>query len=198
VTTAGLLPAFYTPYLQFTYAERTVLVRTAGEPAAVIPGIRQAVRAVDPDLALYDVGPLRDRLSDAWAKQRFTATILAAFAAIALVLAGVGVYGVVAQTVGERRREMGIRVALGATPHDVVRLVVRRGMALPMLGVAAGVVASLLATRTLRALLYGVSATDPRALAAVAAFLTLVALAAAYLPARRAARVDPALVMRAE
>jgi putative ABC transport system permease protein len=192
------LPAVYTPYLQFTYAQRTVMVRTAGDPAAVARAVREAVRTVDPDLALYDMGPLTARLGDAWAKQRFATVVLGAFAAVALILAAVGVYGVVAQMVGERTREIGVRVALGAGPGDVVRLVVRQGMALPMLGIVVGGVASVVATQALRALLFGVSAGDPRVLVLAAGFLAAVALAATYLPARRAARVDPGIVLRGD
>lgn len=191
-------PAVYTPYLQFTYATRTVMVATGGEPAAAMRAIRTAVRDVEPDLALYDFGPLASQLGDAWARQRFTTGVLTAFAALALVLAATGVFGVVAGAVNERRREIGIRLALGATPRDVSRLMVRRGMSLPVLGLLVGVALALPAAQVLRGLLYGVTATDPRALVLVVTVLAGVALVAAIVPARRASRVDPRISMQAE
>jgi putative ABC transport system permease protein len=191
-------PAVYTSYLQFTYAARTVMVSTAGEPAATMRAIRTAVRDVDPDLALYDFAPLTRQLGDAWTKQRFTAGVLTAFAALALVLAATGVFGVVAGAVNERTREIGIRMALGATPGDVGRLVVRQGMSLPIVGLIVGAALALPASQALRGLLYGVTATDPRVLVIVIAVLAAVALGATVVPARRATRVDPRISMQAE
>jgi len=191
-------PAVYTPYLQFTYATRTVMMRTAGNPAASLRAVRSAVRDVEPDLALYDFDVLTTRLGDAWSRQRFTSGVLAAFAALALVLAATGVFGVVATAVADRTREIGIRLALGATPADVVRLIVRQGMALPMLGLAIGVAFAFPAARTLRGLLYGVSATDPRVFVTVITSLTAMTLLATIIPARRASRVDPRVTMQAE
>jgi predicted permease len=191
-------PAVYTPYLQFTYATRTVMVRVSRDPSAVLPAIRNAVRDVDADLALYDFGVLTEQLGGAWAKQRFTAVILTAFAVLALVLATTGVFGVVASLVSERTREIGIRVALGATSGDVVRLVVRSGMRLPLIGLLVGAVLALPASRALRGLLYGVEPGDPRVLGVVAALLALVALVATLIPARRATRVDPRISMQAD
>jgi len=191
-------PAVYTPYLQFTYATRTVMVRTSGDPAQLLPAIRNAVRAVDPDLALYDFGLLTEQLGDAWAKQRFTSGVLATFATLALFLAATGVFGVVASVVSERTREIGIRVALGATTADVLRLVLRQGMRLPVIGLIIGAILAIPASQALRGLLYGVSPTDPRVFALVVVTLALVALAATLVPARRAARVDPRIAMRAE
>jgi predicted permease len=191
-------PAVYTSYLQFTYATRTVLLRTTRDVASTIRGVRDAVRSVDPDLALYDVGLLSEQLGSAWAKQRFTTALLAAFAALALMLAATGVFGVVANLVSERTREIGIRMALGATPSDVGRLVIRQGMRLPMLGLVVGMLLAIPAARSLRGLVYGVSTHDPRVFAAVVALLGLIALAATWVPARRATRVDPRISMAAE
>jgi ABC-type antimicrobial peptide transport system permease subunit len=160
--------------------------------------VRDAVRAVDPDLALYDLGLLRDQLGNAWAKQRFTSGLLAAFAALALILAATGVFGVVASRVAERTREIGIRMALGATPANVGRLVVRQAMAMPVLGLVVGAAFAVPAGRTLRGLLYGVTPGDPRVFALVVASLAIVALLASVIPARRATRVDPRISMRAE
>jgi putative ABC transport system permease protein len=191
-------PAVYTPYFQFTYASRTVMVRTAGDPAAAMPAVRAAVRSAEPDLALYDAGLLTHQLGDAWARQRFTTGVLAAFAALALVLAATGVFGVVASGVSERTREIGIRIALGATPTTVGRMIVRQGMVLPAAGLLIGAVLAVPSAQALRGLLYGVSATDPRVFAAVIVVLAAVALVATIVPARRATRVDPRISMRAE
>jgi predicted permease len=191
-------PAVYTSYLQFTYATRAVLLRTTRDAASTIRGVRDAVRSVDPDLALYDVGLLSEQLGGAWAKQRFTTALLAAFAALALVLAATGVFGVVANLVSERTREIGIRMALGATPGDVGRLVIRQGMRLPVIGLVVGMLLSIPAAQSLRGLVYGVSTHDPRVFAAVVALLGLIALAATWIPARRATRVDPRISMAAE
>ena len=192
------IPAVYTSYLQFTYATRTVMVRTAGEPASSIRGVRDAVKRIDPDLALYDLGLLTEQLGGAWARQRFMSGVLAAFAALALVLAATGVFGVVSTLVNERTREIGIRMALGATPRDVGRLVIAQGMRLPVLGLGVGLVLAIPAVRSLRGLVYGVSPHDPRVFVAVALVLALVALLATVIPARRATRVDPRIAMAAE
>jgi len=191
-------PAVYTSYLQFTYATRTVMVRASGDPGATMRSIRAAVRSIDPDLALYDLGLLTDQLGGAWAKQRFTSVVLAAFAALALLLAATGVFGVVASLVTERTREIGIRIALGATPADVGRLVIRQGMRLPVAGLILGALLAVPASRALRGLLYGVTPADPRVLVVVVAVLASIALAATFIPALRATRVDPRISMRAE
>jgi putative ABC transport system permease protein len=191
-------PAVYTSYLQFTYATRTVMVRTSGDARAAMRGVRDAVQSIDPDLALYDFGLLSEQLGGAWAKQRFTSAVLAAFAGIALLLAATGVFGVVASLVSERTREIGIRIALGATPANIGRLVIRQGMRLPLGGLAIGMVLAFPAAQALRGLLYGVSPRDPRVFGAVAMLLALVALIATIVPALRATRVDPRVAMQSE
>jgi len=191
-------PAVYTSYLQFTYAWRTVMVRTTGNPTLATRGVREAVRTIDPDLALYDLGVLTEQLGGAWAKQRFLSAILAAFAGLALLLAATGVFGVVASLVSERTREIGIRIALGATPGDVGRLVIGQGMRLPIAGLIVGTVLSIPAAQTLRGLVYGVSPHDPRVFVFVVVVLALIALLATVIPARRATRVDPRISMSAE
>ena len=193
-----LIPAVYTSYLQFTYAYRTVMVRATGDPATTIRGVRDAMKRVDADLALYDLGLLTKQLGGAWAKQRFTSGVLAAFAALALVLAATGVFGVVASLVSERTREIGIRIALGATPGAIGRLVIVQGMRLPALGLAVGLVLAIPAAQLLRGLVYGVSPHDPRVFAFVVTLLAFVAVAATVIPARRATRVDPRISMAAE
>jgi putative ABC transport system permease protein len=192
------VPAVYTSYLQFTYSWRTVMLRTTGDAAPAIRGVRDAVKSIDQDLALYDLGLLTQQLGGAWAKQRFMSAVLAAFASIALLLAATGVFGVVASLVTERTREIGIRIALGATPADVGRLVIGQGMRLPIVGLAAGMLLAIPAAQTLRGLVYGVSPNDPRVLAIVALAITLVVLVATCIPARRATKVDPRISMAAE
>jgi len=140
---------------------------------------------------------MEDRLGDSSAGRRFDTILLSGFAVIALLLAGMGIYAVVAHSVGQRTREVGIRVALGATGKDVVALVVREGMTAPVIGLAIGVMGSLAFTRVLRSALYGVSATSLVAHASLTAVLTLVGVVACYVPARRAARVDPAVALKA-
>jgi putative ABC transport system permease protein len=189
-------PDFYTPYAQFTYASRAVMVRTLGDPAAAVPAIRRAVQRADPALPLYEVRTMNEQLGDSTAGRRFDTMLLLAFAVVALLLAGMGIYAVVAHSVAQRTREVGIRVALGATGPDVVGLVVREGMTVPLIGLAVGVVLSLGLTRVLQASLYGVSATNPLVYAVLVATLAVVGAAACYVPARRAARVDPVVALK--
>jgi ABC-type antimicrobial peptide transport system permease subunit len=137
-------------------------------------------------------------LGDSWAKHRFDALLLGGFATVALLLAASGIYGVVAYAVSQRTREMGIRLALGATPGAVLRLVVREGMALPLTGVAIGAAAALGLTRILRASLYGVTPTEPRVFAAMLGLMLLVAVAACLVPARKATRADPLEVLKTD
>ena len=191
-------PDFFTPYAQFTYASRMVMVRTAGDPGGVVVGIRTAVRSVDPDLPLFDVQTLRERLGGSWSKHRFDALLLGGFAAVALLLAASGIYAVVAHAVSQRTREMGIRLALGATPAAVLRLVVREGMMLPLAGMALGVGGSFALTRVLRASLYEVAPTDSGVFAVTTGLMLLVAVVACLLPARRATRADPLEALRSE
>jgi predicted permease len=193
-----IIPAVYTSYLQFTYSTRAVMVRTSGDPTATLRGVRDAVKRVDPDLALYDLGVLTEQLGGAWAKQRFTSGVLTAFAALALVLAATGVFGVVASLVSERTREIGIRMALGATPGAIGRLVIAQGMRLPIFGLAVGMILAIPAAQALRGLVYGVSPHDPRVFGVVVLVLGGVALVATVIPARRATRVDPRISMAAE
>ena len=189
-------PDFYTPYAQFTYAARTVLVRSLGDPAALVPAIRAAVRRVDPNVALREVRTMMEQLAFATAGRRFDTTLLAAFASIALLLATMGIYAVVAHTVAQRTREVGIRIALGANARDVVAMVIREGMTIPAVGLVAGVAGSLALTRVIRTALYGVSATNPGAYVLLTAMLAGCGIAACYFPARRAARVDPLVALK--
>jgi predicted permease len=178
------------PYLK-------VVVRGAGDPAQLAGAVRAAVRAADPALPLDKLSTMRELMSESVARQRFYATLLAAFAASALLMAAAGMYGVVSYAVTRRTRELGVRVALGATAADVLRLVVGRSGRLAVTGIALGALGALWGTRVLRGMLYDVTPTDPAVLAGVAVLLAAVALVASWLPGRRAARVDPAVTLRA-
>lgn len=189
-------PDFYTPYAQFTYASRAVLVRSLGDPAALVPAMRNAMRRVDPSLALYEVRTMEQQMGDATAGRRFDTALLAIFAVIALLLAAMGIYAVVAHGVAQRTREVGIRMALGATSEQVVSMVVGEGMMLPIVGLVIGIAGSLALTKAIQSALYGVSATNPLVYAVLTVLLACLALAACYLPARRASRVDPLIALK--
>ena len=176
----------------------SMVVRTAGDPALLAEPVRAAIREVFPGQAFEEVVPFRSKLSDAASTPRFFTVLVGIFGTLALALAAVGLYGVVSYTVRQREREMAVRLALGAPPSRVTRLMLRQGMMPVLLGLAIGLLAAVASTRVLRSLLFEVSATDPWTFAAVAALLGAVALAASYLPSRRAARVQPAMMLRAE
>jgi putative ABC transport system permease protein len=175
-----------------------VVARAAGDPAALAPPVRRESRAVDPAQPLYRVRTMEDVVAESISTQRLSATLLAFFAAVALLLAGVGIYGVMSYAVTQRRHEIGVRMALGARPRDVLRLVVGQGMALTLVGLAVGLAGAFALTRVLSSLLYGVSATDPFVFLTVPFALAAVALAANLVPARRAMRVDPLVALRYE
>ena len=189
-------PDFYTPYTQFTYATRTVLVRTRGAPNAVVPALRRAVRNIDPNLALFDVRTMEESMRDSWARLSYQMRLLGGFAAAAIVLAGTGIFAVIANAVGDRRREIGVRVALGATPAQVAAAVGRHGASPAMFGVGIGLACAALAGRVLASSLYGVRALDVGVLASVVATSAVVILLATYLAARRALTIEPVEAMR--
>jgi putative ABC transport system permease protein len=176
----------------------TIVARTAGDPTRLVPGIRAVVRELDPGLALDDVRPMSAVHRDALARARFLTTLLLLFAAIGLVLAIVGVYGVLSQLARRRTREMGIRIALGATAPHVRWMIVGHGLALAAGGLAIGAAVAVVATRAMRGLLYGVAPVDPLTFVVVSVVLALTGLAAAWVPARRASRADPVVVLRGE
>jgi putative ABC transport system permease protein len=174
-------------------------VRSSGvEPMALAQSVRSAVLALDRNQPIYDVKPLPQIVADSVALKRLAMLLLSVFAIVAVFLAASGIYGVVAYTVTQRTREIGVRMALGAQQHDVLRLIVGQGLALTLCGVAIGLAASFALTRLLESLLFGVSATDPLTFAGVALLLTIVALLACYLPARRASRVNPVTALHYE
>jgi predicted lysophospholipase L1 biosynthesis ABC-type transport system permease subunit len=190
-------PAAYLSFYQSPRGRMMLYLRAAGDPIALAPAARRAIHDLAPDLPVYDIKSMAVRVADATSYARFSALLLALFAAIALALATLGVYGVVSFAVSQRTRELGIRVALGATRRDVMRLVVGHGVALAVVGGAFGLAAALAATRVLRSLLYGVEPSDPATFLGVAALLAAAAVVASWIPARRAARVDPAGVLKA-
>ncbi|MBX6365223.1 MAG: ABC transporter permease, partial [Gemmatimonadetes bacterium] len=191
-------PALYLPLAQAPGGSGVLLVRTAGDPARLAEPVRGAIHAVDPGLAVYGVEPLEATFLASIAQRRFTMLVLGAFAAVALLLALVGVHGVLSYTVSQRQAEMGIRMALGASRRDVVALVLRGGLGLALLGTALGLVGALAGSRVLASLLYGVGPLDPVTFLGVPAAVLAAAALASWLPARRATRVDPIVALRAE
>ncbi|TAM80888.1 MAG: ABC transporter permease [Acidobacteria bacterium] len=189
---------FYLPYFQLPGDSMQLAVRTAADPDSIVSAVRAQVRATDPGQPLYHVATLEQTLSESLAPRRFNMFLLGIFAAIALALATIGIYGVMAFSVAQRTREIGIRMALGAERKEVLRLVISQGLGLALLGVAIGIVGALALTRFLASLLYGVKPTDPLTFVAVPIILIVVALAACYIPARRAAKVDPMVALRYE
>jgi putative ABC transport system permease protein len=190
--------AVYLSYRQLPRSGMALVLRGAVEPSSLAPALRNAVREIDPALPVYDVMTMEERLSNSVAARRLNLLLLGGFAALALLLAGVGVYGVISYVVTQRRHEIGIRMALGAQTSDVMRLFIKQGMTLALFGVALGSAGAFALTRVMESLLFDVSPGDPLTFACVALFLSLVALAACYLPARRAARVDPLASLRRE
>jgi putative ABC transport system permease protein len=176
----------------------TLVIRTGGNPLNLAPSIRQAVAGIDKDQPVVDISSMESLLSASLAKARFSTLMLGVFAGVALLLAVIGVYGVVAYSVAERTREIGIRVALGALQKDVVQMVLRQGLLLAAAGAGFGVVAALGMTRLMVSLLFGTSAGDPATFVCVTCLLIAVALSACYIPARRAARIDPMVALRYE
>jgi ABC-type antimicrobial peptide transport system permease subunit len=163
---------------------------------AALGAVRNEVAALDKDMAIDDVKTLEQYLVDSVAQPKFSALLLTIFACVAMILTAVGLYGVIAYSAAQRTHEIGVRVALGAQGRDVIRLVIGQGMRLALIGLAFGLVAAFALTRLMRGLLYGVSAADPMTFAGAALLLCAVALAACYLPARRATKVDPMIALR--
>lgn len=175
-----------------------VVLRTTQDPASVTADVRQAIHSVDPDLPIANVRTLANIVSNSMTEPLFSALLLAAFGGLALLLATIGMYGVISYSVAQRTQEIGIRMVLGARPHSVFRMVLSQGTRLAALGIAIGIVAALAVTRVMNSFLYGVGATDPLTFAVVALLLLAVALLACYIPARRAMRVHPMVALRHE
>jgi putative ABC transport system permease protein len=191
-------PQMYTPFPQTPWPFLSAIVKARGDAAAAAASLRTAITSVDASQAVSDVKTVTDFVAASIATPRFTATLVGTFAATALLLAGFGVFSVIAYSVAQQRREIGIRVALGAQPADIRSLVVGQAFRLGVTGLVAGLAAALAAARVMASLLFGVSPADPATFGAVSAALLFVLLIAAYLPARRATRTDPMIALRTE
>jgi putative ABC transport system permease protein len=194
----GAEPMIYTPQSVRVWSFMSFMVRTKGDPLALANAARQAISAVDKTLAVSKVATLEEVVARTVARRRGLMILIGAFAAVALLLAMVGIYGVLSYTVSQRTQEIGVRMALGAARRDVLRLVIGQGMSLAGAGIAIGLVASFGLTRLLAELLYGVGPRDPLTFIGVPLLLAVVAFAACYAPARRATRIDPIQALRHE
>jgi putative ABC transport system permease protein len=188
----------YFPFAQIPSGGMTVILKAAGDPNQLIAAVRQQVKAIDPDQPIYSVRTMDDIRSESVAPERLNLTLLSIFAGLALVLAVVGIYGVMSYTVTQRTHEIGIRMAIGAQPRDVFRMVIGQGMMLAFVGVVCGLIGAFGLTRLMASMLFGVEPTDPLTFAAIAVLLTGVALVACYVPGRRATKVDPVVSLRYE
>ena len=188
----------YVPYLQLPDFVMILAVRTRGEPAELAAAIRREVATVDPDQAVFSLQTMEQLVSDSKSRRRFQTLLLTVFATLAVILAAVGVYGVMAYAVSQQTREIGIRMALGASRGDVIRIVLGQGFVLVLLGAGAGIAGALALTRLLSGLLYGIAAIDPLSFIGASLLLAAIALMACYIPARRAAKIDPMVALRYE
>ena len=189
-------PQIYVSLLEHIQRPFSYVLRTSGDPLAIAGAVRREIASIDPDLPIARVATMADLESRALARERFNALMLGVFAATALLLAAIGLYGVMAYLVSQRTAEIGVRLALGGRPGDVIRLVIGEGMAMALAGIVVGVVASLALSNLVRGLLYGVAPIDPFTYIAIGTVLAIVAFIASAIPARRAARVDPVASLR--
>jgi predicted permease len=191
-------PQVYLPEQQMSYPALAIVVKTDGDPMAALPVLKRETAALDPRLALSRAQTVEHVFSDSLARRRFSMALIAIFAGSAVVLAMVGLYGVIALSVSQRRREIGVRMALGARPSDVLRLVLNDGLRITAIGVAIGLLGAVAVSRVLATLLYDVSPTSAPVYALATAGVALVTLVATLIPARRATRIDPTSAIRAE
>jgi predicted permease len=190
--------SIYHPHEQFPIGTMFVVIRTAGEPAQIVPAVTKEIQALDPELPAFDLMTMDQRLSQSLARRRFSTLLLGAFAVVALILAAIGIYGVIAYSVAQQTQEIGIRMALGATPAKIKQMVVGRSLIVTIAGVITGLATARALTRVMASLLFGVSATDLPTFLVPPLILAAIALLASYFPARRAARVDPTVALRSE
>jgi ABC-type antimicrobial peptide transport system permease subunit len=188
----------FLPDKQDVNSDMSLAVRGDGDAAALASAVRDTARGIDPGVTLWQIRPMQGLLDDHLAPRRLALLLVQGFAAVALALALIGIYGVLSYTVSQRRPEIGVRMALGATPSGILRMTIRDGLRLAVPGVALGIVAALLLTRLAGAVLFNVSPGDPVSYVVLSAAVLGVALAACYLPARRAARIDPITAIRVE
>jgi putative ABC transport system permease protein len=191
-------PQMYSATSQSPPRGATLVMKTEADPSSLISAVRSEIRNIDAGLPLYNIRPMEQLTRESMARPRFNTFLIALFAALALLLASVGIYGVMSYSVTQRTHEIGVRMALGAASTDITRMIVWHGLKVSLAGVTVGLGASFALTWLMKSLLYGVSATDPLTFAAIAALLTLVAMVACYIPARRATRVDPMIALRYE
>ncbi|HYP01333.1 MAG TPA: FtsX-like permease family protein, partial [Pyrinomonadaceae bacterium] len=191
-------PMVYWAHPQLVYSEMTIVMRTNGNPMNLAAAARREIQSIDKDQPVADVRTMQSWIDELTARSRFGTLLLTIFAGLALILAGIGIYGVMSYSVTQRTHELGIRIALGAKTRDVLKLILGRGLALTLTGIVLGLVASLALTRFLSSLLFGISATDPVTFGGLALLLTAVALVACYVPTRRAMKVDPMVALRNE
>jgi putative ABC transport system permease protein len=191
-------PSLYYPLASRVWPLMDVVVRTDGSPEALLPAIRQKVYELDAGLALANVRTMEQWVSNSAAQPRLNTVLLSIFAAVALLIAAIGIYGVVAYSVSQRTGEIGVRTALGGTPRDILRLIVSEGMKVALIGIGTGLVAGLALGRTVSSLVFGVPVWDPVTFTGVAVALASVAFAACTIPALRASRVDPMIALRYE
>jgi len=189
-------PTIYVPFWQSPWPSAGLAVRTAGDPAAMTKSLGAAIRSLDPDLPMAGTATMEKVVADSHAGDRFSTVLMASFAALALLLAVLGIYGVIAFVVAQRTHEVGLRLALGAGRLDVLRMVLGEGIRLSAMGLAAGLAGAWLVGRAMQSMLYGVKALDLTAFGAVAGILMVSALLACYIPAQRASRVDPVIALR--
>jgi predicted permease len=190
--------AVYFPFEQYVARNMFLVIRTTIDPASTISTITKEIQSIDPEMPIFDVGTMDQRLSDSLASRRFAMLLLGLFAVVASLLAAIGIFGVIAYTVNERTHEIGIRLALGAQPSGILQLVIKQAVALTSVGVAIGLGCAFALTRVLAAMLFGISTTDVFTFASTPVVLAVVALLASYLPARRASRVDPMVALKCE
>jgi putative ABC transport system permease protein len=194
----GMQPAMYLSLTQFTLPFMSVVIRTEAGEAAAATAVRAAVKSIDSELPIDEVRTVERVLQQATGQPRFRAMLVAAFAAAALLLAAVGLYGLISYTVAERVPEIGVRLALGASPSQIARLIVGQGLRLSIAGVVIGLAGALAVARLLQGLLFSISATEPVVYATLAVVLLAIGTLASYVPARRAMRIDPVSALRAE
>jgi putative ABC transport system permease protein len=194
----GYVPFAQSPRVTVLRNQTAILVRASGDPMNLVGGVREQIRSLDRDQPIVKLGRLQTLVEEALQQSRFGTLLLSLFAGVAMLMASVGIYGLVSYSVAQRTREVGIRLALGAGTGDVLRLVLRQGMTLVGLGIVIGLVIAFALARFLGSLLFEVKASDPVTFASVAGLLALVALVACYFPARRATHVEPTVALRYE